>query len=239
MTTAATPATPSTGTPANCTGRKVRSIEEFMAMSIPDFIAQYKRGVEHFDRRIFWLAPEQLDQAFLPEAGVGQWPIRVLLGHLADAELVFIHRMRRAVAEENPVVAVWDENAFIDSNIYGNAPGSSRAADARTSHPLAGHIALIHLLRQWGTDWLMTLTPEQWERKLMHPERGVQTVRKVAAYNAWHVEHHAEFLRKKLDRMGVEVPIGQGGPAKSQDGSCGSGCGCTTGANAPAAPANS
>ena len=30
---------------------------------------------------------------------VGRWPIRVLLGHLADAELVFVHRMRRAVGE--------------------------------------------------------------------------------------------------------------------------------------------
>ncbi len=221
-----TPAAPSQASQACCT-RKVRSVDEFMAMSTADFLNQYKRGVEHFDRRIFWLAPEQLDQAFLPDAGVGTWPIRVLLGHLADAELVFIHRMRRAVGEDNPVVALWDENAFIDSNIYGNAPGSSRVADNRTSHPLAGHIALIHLLRQWGTDWLMTLNPQQWERQIMHPERGPMSVRLIAAYNAWHVEHHADFLRKKLDKLGVDVPVAQGAPAASA-GSCGSGCGCST-----------
>lgn len=226
--------------PANaacCEGRKVRTVAEFTAMPAHEFIAQYRRGLERIDRRIFWLAPEQIDQAFLPEAGVGQWPIRVLLGHVADAELVFLHRMRRAVGEDNPVVALWDENAFVDSNIYGSAPGSSRAADGNTSHPLAGHIALIHILRQWGSDWLLTLAPEQWERRIMHPERGPMTVRQIGAYAAWHVEHHAEFLRKKLDRLGVEVPIAQGAPAKA--GSCGSGCGCSTpAAGGEAAPAN-
>lgn len=230
MTTTSSTTSPTAGssaTPAACCGAKrVRTVDEFLAMPTPEFMTQYRRGVEHFDRRIFWLAPEQLDQAFLPDAGVGTWPIRVLLGHLADAELAFVHRMRRAVGEDNPVIASWDENSFIDSNIYGNAPGSSRAADGRTSHPLAGHIALVHLLRQWATDWLLTLTPQQWERKLMHPERGVQTVKMVASYNAWHLEHHSEFLRRKLDKMGVEAPIGQPAPAK--EGSCGSGCGCAT-----------
>lgn len=203
-----------------------RTAEDIQAMPTGELLSAYRRGVEQFDRRIFWLAPEQIDQAFLPEAGVGRWPIRVLMGHVADAELVNIHRMRRAYGEDNPVVALWDENAFIDSNIYGNAPGSVRG-DERTTHPLAGHIALVHLLRQWGADWLTTLSPEAWERKLLHPERGPMTIRRVAALNMWHLEHHARFLRLKLDAMGVEAPIGQ--PAAEGGGSCGSGCGCGTG----------
>ena len=94
-------------------------------------------GLQRFDSRIFELSDEQMDMAFLPDAGVGRWPVRVLVGHLADAELAFIHRMRRAVAEENPVLAVWDENAFIDAGLY--AAGSSRwAALSRRSTRCGG-----------------------------------------------------------------------------------------------------
>src|SRR5690349_5193302 len=94
--------------------------EEFAAMSGEDLIARYRRGLESFDPRIFELSDEQMDAAFLPDAGVGLWPVRVLVGHVADAELSFAHRMRRAVAEDSPVLAAWDENAFIDSGLYAD-----------------------------------------------------------------------------------------------------------------------
>jgi hypothetical protein len=88
-------------------------------------------GSETLDKRVFQLSAEQVDQAFLPDAGVGRWPIRVLLGHLADAELAFVHRMRRVVGEDSPVFSVWDENSFIDANIYGCAPADRPMGEGR------------------------------------------------------------------------------------------------------------
>src|SRR5262245_33171220 len=88
------------------------------ALSDGELIARYRRGLERIDPRVFELSDAQLDTAFLPDAGVGRWSVRVLMGHLADAELVFTHRMRRAVAEDHPVLGVMDENAFIDSGLY-------------------------------------------------------------------------------------------------------------------------
>ncbi|MBL8991298.1 MAG: hypothetical protein JNJ48_06935, partial [Phycisphaerae bacterium] len=80
-------------------------------------IARYRIGLENFDPRAVRLSDEQLDTAFLPDAGVGRWPCRVLLGHLADAELAFVHRMRRIVGEDGPVFSLWDENTFIDHGL--------------------------------------------------------------------------------------------------------------------------
>lgn len=174
-------------------------------LSQRDLIARYRIGVENFDRRIFELPDDRLDQAFLPDAGVGRWPVRVLLGHLADAEMLYVHRMRRTCGEDRPVLAVWDENAAIDSGMY-HGP----------RHPIGAFVAVIHTLRRWTGEWLATLTPEQLQRSAMHPERGELTIRTMLQDLTWHLEHHAKYLNAKVERMLGSAPTGGCGPA----------CGC-------------
>ncbi len=60
----------------------------------------------------------------------------------------------------------------------------------------------------------------------MHPQRGVQTLKEILSYCTWHVEHHARFLKLKVDKLtGNVVP-----PAKdAASGGCGPGCGCKPG----------
>jgi hypothetical protein len=116
---------------------------------------------------------------------------------LADAEVAQVHRIRRTVAEDNPVFSVWDENAFIDAGLYG----SSQTGHA---HPIGGFIGTIHTLRKWTTEWLRTITPEQWQRAALHPQKGPQTVRSLVEMITWHLEHHAVFLNKKVCRMAPE-----------------------------------
>jgi hypothetical protein len=157
-------------------------------------VERFKIGVENFDRRVFELDDAQLDTAFLPEAGVGRWPCRVLLGHLADAELLFVSRMRKVVGEERPILAMWDEEAFIDHGMYGTpqtGPG----------HPIGAFIATVHTLRQWHAGWLLTLGEQAWAREGLHPQKGPQTLRTILEYDVWHVEHHARYLNMKVARL--------------------------------------
>lgn len=197
------------------------SVDELMALPFVSLVARFRRGIENFDRRVFDLSERQIDQAFLPDAGVGRWPVRVLIGHVADADLAAIHRMRRAVAEDNPLISEWDENAFVDSNIYGNVHqgynDDPEADQARVMHALGGFMATIHTLRQWTGHWLMTLSDAQLERTTLHPQLGVLTVRKIVAMYTWHLEHHARFLTLKLDRLIGAVQE----PAAAGAGSCG------------------
>lgn len=172
-------------------------------------LVRYLRGVENFDPRLFDLTDGQTDTAFLPEAGAGRWPVRVLMGHLADAELVYTHRIRRTIAEDNPVLNLWDEGAFVDGGIYGPELRS----------PVAGFVAAIHTMRRWTAELLMSLTAEQWERKAMHPESGEMTVRRMVELITSHLEHHNDFLRRKIDKM-------LGAREEAPAGSCGSGCCC-------------
>ncbi len=167
-------------------------LQEFIDLPHAALVQRYRLGVENYDRRVLKLNDEQLDTAFLPDVapGLGRWPIRVLLGHIADAELVFSHRMRRAVAEDHPVLAVFDENALIDAGMYHGKV-----------YPIAGFIAVAHTLRTWMTEWMRTLTDEQWARTCLHPERGELSVRMIANYATWHLEHHAWFLPRKVARL--------------------------------------
>ncbi|MGD9688200.1 MAG: DinB family protein [Phycisphaerales bacterium] len=156
-----------------------------------ELVLRYRVGVENFDPRVLKLSDAQLDRGFAAGDGVGLWSCRVLLGHLADAELSFVHRLRRVAAEDAPVFSVWDENAFIESGLYG------RGEDGRR-FPIGAFVAAIHTLRQWTSEWLGTLSDEQWARRGLHPQRGEQTLRTILEYATWHVEHHAWYLHRKL-----------------------------------------
>jgi hypothetical protein len=183
--------------PANTIDAKLGappSLEATLAQSPTELLARFRVGVERFDRRVLTLMDSQLDTAFQPEGGVGRWPARVLLGHLADAEVAFVHRMRRCVAEDGPLFSVWDENAFIDSGLYGTP-------ETGPKFPIGGFIATIHTLRAWTGEWLTTLPESAFQRRAMHPERGEQSLRLILAYDTWHLEHHAWFLNLKVAKF--------------------------------------
>ncbi len=194
-------------------------LADLSPLSVLELVRRAAVGVENFDGRVFQLSDEQLDTAFLPDAGIGQWPIRVLLGHLADAEMVFVHRVRRIVGEERPVLPNWDEQAFIDGGVYDQRVMSPGMPPANPG----GFVAVIYTMRAWTCEWLASLDASMWTREGMHPMRGVQTLRRVCEYNTWHLESHAWYLNAKVERFL--------GPAPAvQSGGCGAGCGCHGGA---------
>ncbi len=196
---------------------KVDKVETIAALSTPDLLLRFRKGVENFDRRLFWLTEEQLDQAFLPDAGVGRWPARVLIGHVADADLVAVHRMRKIVAEERPLLAEWDENAFVDQNLYGVGQGVSGGGS------IGAFVAIIHTLRQWAAMWLAGLSEAQLARTGMHPSKGEQSVRTIVASYTYHLESHAAYLNAKIVKFLGEAAEATTEPQASGGGG---GCGC-------------
>jgi hypothetical protein len=169
-------------------------IEDFAPLPASELIARFRVGVERFDRRVFELADAQLDTAFRPDAGVGRWPVRVLLGHLADAELSFVQRLRRVVAEDGPVLEAWDEEAFIDRGLYGTP-------ETGPQHPVGAYVAAVHTLRAWIGPWLGTLPAADFARQGLHSVRGPISFRTILEYDTWHLEHHAWYLNRKVARL--------------------------------------
>jgi len=203
---------------------EIAVVDSIAALPDAELISRYRWGVEHFDRRLVRLDEELLDTAFLPDAGVGRWPVRGVVGHLAEAEIANTQRIRRALAEESPVVGAWDPDAYLDAGLYGS------------SMPVGGFVAVIYTLRVWMGELLGTLSEDQWSRPLLHESRGPFTVRRMAAFNVWHLERHAWFINAKIEKMlgaiadmpaeSASEPCCDGDGAGKPAAGCGLGCAC-------------
>ncbi|MEQ8850484.1 MAG: DinB family protein [Phycisphaerales bacterium] len=174
--------------------------DQLVGLGTQDLVRRYRASVACFDDRVFELTDEQLDQAWASEAGVGVWPIRVLLGHLADAEVVFAHRIRRVAAEPGSVLGVWDEQAWVDAGLYGADPSGATSPNAAAA-PVGAFVAAVYTLRQWVGEWLGGLHEGVWSRQVMHPERGPLGLRSIVALNTWHLEHHGWYLNAKIVKL--------------------------------------
>ncbi len=182
------------------------------SLSHGELVARYRYGVANFDQRLFTLDDELADTAFLPDAGVGNWPCRVLVGHLADDELSNAHRVRKILAEDKPMLQAWDENAFIDAGLY-----------AKHASPIGGYVALIYTLRIWHSELLSSLEDGQWLRTGMHVEHGERSILDIVRYSTWHLERHAWYLNKKIRHMLGEPEVCNDTPKGK---ACGPSCGC-------------
>src|SRR4051812_41911611 len=71
-------------------------------------IAKYEAGYDEVMRAIEGITPAELDT---PEAP-GEWTPRQVIHHLADSEMTAGIRMRRMIAEDNPVLVGYDQDEF-------------------------------------------------------------------------------------------------------------------------------
>jgi len=183
-------------------------MEAYLDLVPEDLIRRLAVGLDLFDPRLGELTGEQADTAFLEKAGVGRWPVRVVVGHLADGELINTCRLRRAVAEEGVIAQGWDPQPYIDAGLYGVV---SKEADGEPMKglPIAGSLATIHTVRAWACEWLSTLDRAAWDRRFLHETRGAFTVRSFCGLHLWHFERHTWFLNKKIEKL-----LAPGGPGE-------------------------
>lgn len=124
----------------------------------------------------------------LDAAAPGEWSARVVLAHLRDDEaLVMRLRLERILAEDEPLLAVFDEKAW--------AAGRHTARDRKEQ--LLGDFALQ---RQASLNVLRGMPPGAWERTTRHPEYGRFTLR-------WWVEHWLDHDATHVAQ--VEASLGE------------------------------
>jgi hypothetical protein len=113
----------------------------------------------------------------------GKWSILQVAQHLADTELAVGWRYRVAVAQHEPVITGFDQDAWVTHLWHGDEPAEEPLAQFE-----AVRAANLRLLRR--------LTPEQWQRAGMHEERGRETVLHIAKLSAAHDLAHLRQLER-------------------------------------------
>jgi hypothetical protein len=117
-----------------------------------------------------------------------KWCILEVLGHLADIEIVYAHRFRQMLADENPVIAPMDQDAWAQHLDYMETPAPEL-------------IALYGLNRHHTLQLLRRLKPSDLEKSAYHPELKQDVtvadyVEKMGTHGAGHLTQ-IERLKKQ------------------------------------------
>lgn len=148
------------------------------------WIEKYERGGQLLRQAIAGLSPTQLHARPAPEANVGLWSIHTIVVHMADSDAIGIHRMKRVIAESNPLLIGYDESAFARSLFY-----EEQSTDDA--------LVLFDLGRRAFAPVLRRLPDAAFERFGCHNEHGRVTLGEFVKMYVEHLEHHLKFIRLK------------------------------------------
>jgi hypothetical protein len=137
----------------------------------------------HGPARVRELAASVDDAALRHPEAEGKWSMLQVMQHLADTELAVGWRYRVAVAQNEPTITGFDQDAWVTHLWHGDEPAEDALAQFE-----AVRAANVRLLRR--------LTPEQWQRAGIHEERGRETVLHIARLSAAHDLAHLRQLER-------------------------------------------
>jgi DinB superfamily len=127
----------------------------------------------------------QLDTPYRP----GGWTVRQVVHHVPDSHMNAVVRFKLALTEDQPTIKTYDEARWAE------------LPDAKTT-PIEPSLALLKNLHERWDLLLRSMTPEQWGRKMQHPELGLVTLDDYLQVYAWHGRHHVAHITGLRQRNG-------------------------------------
>ena len=114
--------------------------------------------------------------------GPGKWTAREIVHHLADSEMTSAIRLRRLIAEDQPVIVGYDQEEFARKLYY--------------DRPIASSLDAFKAARATSAEILRRLTDAEWARMGTHSESGPYGVEKWLEIYAQHAHGHADQIRR-------------------------------------------
>jgi uncharacterized damage-inducible protein DinB len=131
------------------------------------------------------LTPAQLHTAYRE----GGWTLRQVVHHVPDSHLNAYVRFKLALTEDTPTIKPYDE---------------ARWAELPDTHdtPLRTSLTMLEALHERWVCLLRHMKPDDFRRKLTHPESGEMTVDALLGLYAWHGKHHVAHITSTRERHG-------------------------------------
>jgi hypothetical protein len=120
---------------------------------------------------------------FRPAAG--KWSAHEVVCHCADSEANAALRIRYLVAEKDPLIVGYDQEAWAATLDYA-------------SHPVEPAFATVEAVRAHTVALLERLPEAAWSREGRHTESGHYTAEDWLSIYAKHVHGHAEQIERNL-----------------------------------------
>ena len=140
-------------------------------------IEQYRGGVAAVELALAGITEDELDRA-----PAGEWSPRMVVHHLADSETNSYLRLRKLLAETDPVVQGYDEAEW-----------------ARVLHydrPIEHGLAVFTAVRHATSELLDRLSDDDWARAGTHSESGAYSVDRWLEIYADHGAAHADQIAR-------------------------------------------
>jgi hypothetical protein len=142
-------------------------------------IDRYRTGAADVEAALAGITDEELDR---PPAEADSWTARQVAHHLADSEATAYVRLRRLIAEDDPVIVGYDEPEWARRLHY--------------DRPIGLSVAVLAAVRSASLQLLETLTPAEWDRTGTHSESGSYSVDHWLEIYANHAHEHADQIRR-------------------------------------------
>ena len=141
-------------------------------------IDRYRTGAADVGAALAGITDEELDRS---PAEADSWTARQVAHHLADSEAMAYIRLRRLIAEDQPLIAGYDEPEWARRLHY--------------DRPIAASLAVLAAVRTASLQLLESLTPDEWARSGTHSESGPYAVDDWLQIYADHSHDHAAQIR--------------------------------------------
>jgi hypothetical protein len=143
-----------------------------LVKSYLDGIAQVKEAVAGIGEPLLSFKPK--DDA---------WSIKEIAIHLCDADLVAAYRMKKVIAEDNPLLMAFDQDAW-----------TSRLGYSGLDH--AFYLQLFGTIRSGMAEVLNNLPEEAWARTGIHNVAGKITLQDIVESYIGHVNDHVQQIER-------------------------------------------
>ena len=142
-------------------------------------IDRYAVGADAVEQSLTNFPRERLTAHPLP----GKWSAAEIVHHLSDSETISGIRLRKLIAEENPVIHGYDQERFARSLRYNE-------------RDIAPSLANFRAVRAATTQLLRTMTDAEWHRPGWHTESGPYDAERWLAIYAVHAHDHAAQIQR-------------------------------------------
>lgn len=119
----------------------------------------------------------------------GGWTVKQVVHHLPDSHLNSYVRFKLALTENNPTIKTYEEHLW---------------AELKDSFqtPISVSLTLLESLHTRWAVLLRSLTDEEFNKTIQHPEWGNISLNTMLAMYAWHCKHHLAHITELKKRMG-------------------------------------
>jgi uncharacterized damage-inducible protein DinB len=146
---------------------------------VKSLIEEYGRGYAMLREAVEGLTEEELRYKPAPD----KWSIHQILIHVTDSEILSTHRLKKVLAEEEPLLISFNQNAWANDLGYDLLDREQ-------------HLLLFQLLRSSMQPILDHLTSEQSELVGVYADAGRFTFKQLLEYRVQHVRDHLAQIQR-------------------------------------------